>query len=414
MWPWIKRWRDWVMHELWFMHRIGLQPQALHYSYEKAGLTLHDQPIPWNAEVVLVEASLRLPPGARRKADFQLRLPGRAPVPAESLRKQDGEDRYHVFFRLSPPPSQTAAAEIHWRTDRLGQLTLPVLQRDEFIQKLRLQLPTLFVRLGDQSVACQTFVATQCRGLLASAVISSPTSLAPLADLGLQLEFRQEKGGTAETETVPLSSSQLAERQALVTIVPRHVPRRIRIGNWVATWRVGDVVLATQRVRAISQRHFQRSLRVSDMRFVALTLKKEVVITRQLPPAAEVHWVRPCFLLSSREAGMAGVCRLEVRAQVPGAVQPPLALEQDALITDGPTWFAPGTEDAASLDQLTGFELRLKGHTLGVLSVSPIPEATFTAEGGFKAPTDFNWSPAADEELSDRLNRLLDKRSGQE
>ena len=61
MWPWIKRWRDWAMHDLWPMYRLGPQPQALHYSYEKAGLTLHDQPIPWNAEAVVVEAMLRLP-----------------------------------------------------------------------------------------------------------------------------------------------------------------------------------------------------------------------------------------------------------------------------------------------------------------------------------------------------------------
>ena len=74
MWPWIKRWRDWAMHDFWPMHRTGPQPQALHYSYEKAGLTLHDQPIPWNAEAVLVEASVRLPPsGSRRKTDFHLR-----------------------------------------------------------------------------------------------------------------------------------------------------------------------------------------------------------------------------------------------------------------------------------------------------------------------------------------------------
>ena len=74
MWPWIKRWRDWAMNDLWSMHRSSPQPHALHYSYEKAGLTLHDQPIPWNAEAVLVEALVRLPPGSqRRKADFQLR-----------------------------------------------------------------------------------------------------------------------------------------------------------------------------------------------------------------------------------------------------------------------------------------------------------------------------------------------------
>ena len=32
MWPWIKRWRDWAMHDLWPLHRIGPQPQALHFS----------------------------------------------------------------------------------------------------------------------------------------------------------------------------------------------------------------------------------------------------------------------------------------------------------------------------------------------------------------------------------------------
>src|SRR5437016_4686401 len=112
MWPWIKRWRDWAMNDLWPLYRISPQPQALHYSYEKAGLTLHDQPIAWNAEAVLVEALLRLPAGAgRRKADFALRLPGQEPLPAENLRRQEADDRYRISFRL-PPLTATAAAEV--------------------------------------------------------------------------------------------------------------------------------------------------------------------------------------------------------------------------------------------------------------------------------------------------------------
>src|SRR5438132_12275918 len=111
MWPWIKRWRDWAMHDLWSNHRTSPQPQELHDSFEKAGLTLHDQPIPWNAEVVLVEASVRLPSAVpRRKGDFFLRLPEGRLIPAESLRIQGGEERARVFFRF-PPPTQTVAAE---------------------------------------------------------------------------------------------------------------------------------------------------------------------------------------------------------------------------------------------------------------------------------------------------------------
>ena len=106
MWPWIKRWRDWAMSDLWPMHRLGPQPQALHYSYEKAGLTVHDQPIPWNAEAVLVEALFKLPTAARRKSDFQLRLPGSVVFPAENLRREEGDGASGVaVIRFERPPA---------------------------------------------------------------------------------------------------------------------------------------------------------------------------------------------------------------------------------------------------------------------------------------------------------------------
>ena len=214
MWRWIKRWRDWAMHDLWPLHRIGPQPQALHYSYEKAGLTIHDQAIPWNAEAVLVEASVHLPPSnPRRKADFQLRVGRQQPVAPEALRKEENNDRHRLFFRI-PPPHQSVTAEVVYRDHPLGQLTLPYLSRDEFIKRIQLQMPTLFVRLDEQSVACQTFVATQGRGLMLSAVVHSPTSLVPLLDLGLHVEIRPERGTNVQTVAARLCSSQLAGRQA--------------------------------------------------------------------------------------------------------------------------------------------------------------------------------------------------------
>ena len=102
------------------------------------------------------------------------------------------------------------------------------------------------------------------------------------------------------------------------------------------------------------------------------------------------------------------MCRLRVAAQVSGALAPPLLMEQDVLVTDGPAMVAPGTLDVADLAQVTGFELTLmKGRALGVLSLRPAPTATFTNEGGFRPPNDFIWSPAAEEEMTERLNRLF-------
>ena len=166
------------------------------------------------------------------------------------------------------------------------------------------------------------------------------------------------------------------------------------------------------RIRAISKRHFQRSLRISDTHFLVQKAKGSVSLARQLPPLEEVRQAVPCFLVSSREPGMAGLCRLEIRAlMAPGSGQEPPALAQEVLITDGPTRFAPGALGAADLAQVNGFELRLQDTSLGMLSLSPAPTATFTSEGGFKPPCDFNWSPTAEEELNERLTRLLEERS---
>jgi hypothetical protein len=83
-------------------------------------------------------------------------------------------------------------------------------------------------------------------------------------------------------------------------------------------------------------------------------------------------------------------------------------MEQEALITDGPTTFAPGTLDVNDLGQIAAFDLSLKGHSLGSLSLCPAPTAGFTSEGGFKPPHDYAWSAAAEEELTERLNRLIE------
>jgi hypothetical protein len=171
MWPWVRRWRDWVMRNLWPFSRPAAQPLALSYSYERAGRTVPGQPIPWTAESVLVEALLRLPPGTgRRRADFCAVLPGLAPVAAEQIRPE-GEDLYLIRFRLAPESLAgrpgTTTAEVLFRQRLLGRLDLPVVGRDEFLRDLRLEMPTLYVRLGARSVACATFVCGQCDGLTA-------------------------------------------------------------------------------------------------------------------------------------------------------------------------------------------------------------------------------------------------------
>jgi hypothetical protein len=402
----MKPWRDWAMPDLFNMHRTGRELKTARYGYEKAGLTIFDQPIPWNAEAVLVEAGMLLPStGPRRKQDFKLRLPGQAPVFPENLRRQDKEEAVLCTFRLPVPP-QSALVDLQWRNHRLGQITLPVLSREEFVKHVRLRLPTVLVRLGAQNVACQTFVTTQCRGLTACAVLSSPTSLAPLQDLGLHVEFSSECKGLVQKIPVQLSGAQLAEREALIAVVPRRFPRRT--GVWTVNWVLAGRSLASQRVRAITRKHFQRSLRVTDTRFVVQDGKGNSALVRKYIPGGAADRAGPCFFLSGGEPGMAGWCACQLRILLPGGVPWPSTLDQEILIADGPTMVAPGTWDVNDLAHFHAFELLCEGQSLGVLPLHPAPVATFTGEGGFQEAPEFSWSFAADEELGERLDRLGD------
>jgi hypothetical protein len=402
---WIRRCLDWAMSDLFSFGRHRPTEQAVHTRYEKAGLTLYGPPVPWNADAVVVEVLARLPPVARQRADFILRLPGREPVPADAVRADDLEGaRHRVYFRL-PVPSETVVAEVMWKHRLLATVPITVLQADQFLNGLQVANPTVAVRIGSQAVAAQTFVAAQCRGLTAAAVLRSPTGLAPLADLGVKVLFRSDRGGFEIVVPVPLTGSQLAAKEALVTAAPTKAPRRA--GEYSIIWTVGGWMRLTQRVTAVAGRRFIDSLRVSDARFVAADKAGTVKVLRQPPPAGEAIRVGPCFLLASREPGAAGLLTLQVAAVGSGSQQTPLLLEQQVLVTDGPTVFAPGLLDVADLAGLTGFELRHRGRVLGMLSVSPVPAASFNAEGAFKPPPDFAWSHTAEDELAERLGKLM-------
>jgi hypothetical protein len=242
----------------------------------------------------------------------------------------------------------------------------------------------------------------------ADALLTSPTSLVPLLDLDLQVEFRSEKARSAQRVPARLCSSQLAGKQALVSVVPTKLVRGI--SSWTISWLLGDRVLANQTVKGISMKTFQKSLRLSDTRFVVQPQEGPLRVTRQAPPITEVARLGPCFLVSSGEPGMAGFCPVSVHAQVTGSVRPPLLLDQQVLITDGPTMVAPGTLDSTDLAQVHGFEIAVKGQTLGMISLRPAPMASFNTEGGFKPPPEFAWTSAADDELNERLAKLLNER----
>jgi hypothetical protein len=377
----------------------------MHLSYEKSGLTIDQPPIPWNAEAVLVEVAVRAQ--ACRKDDFVLRLNGASFAP-DALRKESPGEPARVFFRI-PVPQEDTVAELHWQGNRLSAIPLAILPREAFVATFTLQMPTVHARLGEHAVACQTFVGAQCQALFASALVGAATNLVPLVDLDLRVELHD----TAVLQSVPvqIASSQMRGRQALVAA---HLAKPRKTGDYAVVWKLGAQELARSRLRVVSKKQFLRSLRVSATRYVLQMSDGGMRVVRHLPTVgneidlAGVARVGPCFLASSSQAGMAGLASFQVLAEVAGAERPPLLLEQECLVTDGPMPLLLGTLDAAELAQVKHFTLRTAEGTLGVLPVLASPTVRFTSEGGVQKIEDFAWSSAAEEQLNERLGQLLE------
>ena len=427
MWAWSKRWQASLTHRIArpFLRLSGPRLRGLRFRYEKAGLSIADEPIPWNAEAVLVEALVRLPDSIPRKSDFQLRTPDRVPRMAVAVHPDSEADVAHVVFRLPPIQAQTWAA-LHYRGGMLGQVLLPFLPADVFLRNLCLRSPTVFALLvgkwhetGDcplvetrYNIASQTLAEGQCNGLSAGGILVSPTSLLPLSDFGLRVEIADRRTESSESVAVRLSGAQLLGKEVSLSVsLP---PWPYRVGTCSVRWILADRLLAHAEIRVISAAAFQQSLYLAEGRFLSQGRHGGATLFRHhLLAHDDTNALRPCFLVASREPGMAGLCPVEVRVQFRDPSRRPLVYKQEMLLTDRPSLCIPSLErgDAPLLtdfQQIRCFELLSKGRILGTLPVSPTPAAAFTGEGGFRAAADFDWTSFTEEELLDRLEKLME------
>ncbi len=398
---WAKHWADWVRNEWIPLSRTRRGGIACHVSHEAGGRSYSHQPIPWSAEVVTVEMVLRLPPVGRKKADFALHFPDTPAIPADAVRPDSG-DRFRVVFRF-PVPRLTSVGVVVWKCYRLASVMVPVLTAGDFRSGLTLGTPTLAARLGTHFVGGRAISLGGCRGLLATAVLRSPYRLAPAGDLGLSAVFRCERTGRTFEVAVPFTAEQRNATEALVAALCPCVPRRP--GWWSVTWRAGDWELATERLEAVSVARFEEGVRLLDARFAVVEKGEPVRLVRQPPVPGTFDRIGPCFLVVA-EQGTAGLASLAVQTVSPGGSEPISLPVQEVLLTDAPLAFMPGLLEAVALGRVGGFELRLNGRVLGVSSLSPVPPAALTAEGGFKPPPDFPWTTAGEDELRERLGRL--------
>ncbi len=194
---------------------------------------------------------------------------------------------------------------------------MPVFGPEEFAKKVSVQMPTANVRLGEQTVACQTFVTTQCQGLIVSGMLQSPTSLVPLQELGLPSRCAP-RGGRTKAPASAVYLSHFAATSVPGSPWPFHCrgrgasePGRSPGISEKSRWHLIPSKL-------FSQKQFQHnSLHVTGTRAFVLQNKRGAFKVEKFVPDLKGYVrIAPCFYVASSERGMAGKCILQVRAQV--------------------------------------------------------------------------------------------------
>lgn len=389
----------------WVARRLrGPSVRTLRFGYEKAGLQVAGEPVPWNAETVWVEATVQVPAGrVWGKEDFHLHVPDHPPLIPTLVAAADAKQSVRVVFRM-PPPGRAVSVGLYAKGGLLDEVALPFLSPEEFLHGLRLESPVVCACLGSYSVACRAVVEGQCRGYSAGAVLASRTSLLPILDMPVRVDFTDVVTSSTQSVTVPLTGAALVGQRAVLSVIP---PRRpLWFGRSAIRWSVAGRPLGEAELRVISPEAFRRSLYVVESRCLPGGKRSAGEAVPRGPAKGEGPGLRPCFLVASREPGVAGLAPLEIRARFRNSASRPVLLHGDVLVTDGPS---PCLLDRTFDDEqpVAAFELFSEGELLGVHMVSPAPAATFTTEGGFQGPEEYTWTRHTEEELMGRLQKLM-------
>ncbi len=386
-------------------HLVGnARPPRWRFGYERCGIQVWGEPIPWNAESVLVELLGRgIPPRGAAREEYRLDLPMGKSLRPTAL--EAGQDRAAcISFRLSPPGRETAVTIR--RGERILQRgVLPFLTEQEFLGGLRLESPLLVAQVGRHLTPCRAVVAAQCRRLQACGLLTSPTALLPLAGQSISLEFARGSESRTFRFLPRLTGSQLAGGRALLALPPIRCPQGV--GTWSVRWSAAGQTLACTSLRTLSRRDFCRSLYLVDAGFRTEgwggVLHRPYLTTLEGLTRVGAH-----FRVASREEGAAGACRLEVRTRVRPSAPAVASLRVQVLVAGAPAAVLPPPLLPQAFQEVESFELCCAGRGLGTLEGGiRRPTVRFNAEGGYYGTEEFGWTAAAEQELADRLGRLF-------
>ncbi|MEZ6139354.1 MAG: hypothetical protein R3B84_02175 [Zavarzinella sp.] len=364
--------------------------RLLHLRVQQDGLLYENVPILWCADTIWIEGTLKLPVGARNKAEYRLHLADGKQVQATHLKQIDNSERFRLIFRL-PPPANTTSAVVRWRQHEVGTIELPVVSKEEYSQHL--QLDGAFSQIWENGTTNMggTFISGQNHGWIIHTTIQHRVGLYGLSELPIVLELSHEADVPHHWDLV-LPKHLLRGKSAQVPIFLPRLPKKAI--NYHATWSVAGDVRHSQRLQLLTAKQFVANLRLISQVMVG------------------THSQYPVFLLGSTSPRGTGKFGYELIFQA-SKEMPPVPQTGQCTMENG-LLVIRGTE--LTVDQFRGdhrYWLLIEGRQITELTPTSAPVVKFDAEGGFSTifDADFTWNDAADEELYDRLSKIMNENS---
>ncbi|NBY03341.1 MAG: hypothetical protein EBQ87_15390 [Planctomycetes bacterium] len=133
--------------------------KALQLGYESKGLKVVSPVIPWFAEKIFLEVSIRFPDKFLCSAtDFSLQLGKSSSILGNNLQISEavGHKAGKVVFQLDNL-LKNCKAKIYFKKKLISEIDIPFLTKEAFLASVEVHSPALHCNFDGQIVSCQSF-----------------------------------------------------------------------------------------------------------------------------------------------------------------------------------------------------------------------------------------------------------------
>ncbi len=354
--------------------------KALQLGYESKGLKVVSPVIPWFAEKIFLEVSIRFPDKFLCSAtDFSLQLGKSSSILGNNLQISEavGHKAGKVVFQLDNL-LKNCKAKIYFKKKLISEIDIPFLTKEAFLASVEVHSPALHCNFDGQIVSCQSFLMAGCKGVSVSGMLSSKYGAGFFSSLDVSILI--DVGSQIPTSLVAKVPNVEVSQSYIPIVFPvGALPKKI--GNMKISYLLEGVKICSLICQGITANSFSKMIGVSKQSFVVWKKNGELEFSDELCELEPEVRFGPCFWIGTKVDGLAGFADIKIQGYLHGSHQPLCFWEGKVLATSTPALMAPVNLGPESFKEISYFEILSGKNSIAMIKLGSKPTVQFTAEG---------------------------------